>query len=122
VHLDLGSCIIRDWAAGDLAALVRHANNRNIWINVRDRFPHPYREEHGREFLSRISTQSPQTTWAIAAHGEAVGGIGLMLLTDVERVSAEIGPGRHLGGIPGLRPASHLCAAVRRQPGVDSRA
>jgi ribosomal-protein-alanine N-acetyltransferase len=91
VHLDLGSCIIRDWATGDLAALVRHANNRNIWINVRDRFPHPYREEHGREFLSRISTQAPQTTWAIGADGEAVGGIGLMLLTDVERVSAEIG-------------------------------
>ena len=91
MHLDLGSCIIREWAAGDLAALVRHANNRNIWINVRDRFPHPYREEDGREFLARMSTQSPPTTWAIVADGEAAGGIGLMMMSDVERVSAEIG-------------------------------
>jgi ribosomal-protein-alanine N-acetyltransferase len=91
VVLDLGSCIVREWAAEDLGALVHHANNRKIWINVRDRFPHPYREDHGREFLARMSTQSPATTWAITVDGEAVGGIGLMLMTDVERVSAEIG-------------------------------
>jgi RimJ/RimL family protein N-acetyltransferase len=34
---------------------------------------------------------SPVTSWAIVVEGEVAGGIGLMLQTDVERVSAEIG-------------------------------
>jgi RimJ/RimL family protein N-acetyltransferase len=91
VHLRLGSCIVRDWAAGDLDSLVRHANNWNIWINLRDRFPHPYTEADGRGFLSHVTSRDAQTVWAIEVDGDAVGGIGLVLMSDVERVSAEIG-------------------------------
>jgi RimJ/RimL family protein N-acetyltransferase len=72
---------------------VRNANNRNVWINLRDRFPHPYTEAVGRDFLAFASQQSPVTMWAIEVDGEAAGGIGLVFLTDVERVSAEIGTG-----------------------------
>lgn len=91
MHLRLGSCIVRDWAAGDLDSLVRHANNWNIWINLRDRFPHPYTEADGRGFLSHVTSRDAQTVWAIEVDGDAVGGIGLVLMSDVERVSAEIG-------------------------------
>jgi [ribosomal protein S5]-alanine N-acetyltransferase len=91
VHLALCSCIVRDWAAGDLHSLVRHANNRNIWMNLRDRFPHPYTEATGRDFLAHIAKQHPSTVWAIEVDGEAAGGIGIVPLTDVERVSAEVG-------------------------------
>ena len=35
--------------------------------------------------------QRPETAFAIAVNGEAVGGIGFQLQGDVERVSAEIG-------------------------------
>ena len=38
-----------------------------------------------------MSTTSPVTIWAIEVDGAAVGGIGLERLTDVERVSAEMG-------------------------------
>jgi RimJ/RimL family protein N-acetyltransferase len=82
---------VRDWALDDLQSLVRHADNRNVWINLRDRFPHPYTETSGREFLAHVTHQSPATMWAIEVDGEAAGGIGLVFLTDVERVSAEIG-------------------------------
>lgn len=75
----------------DLQPLVRNANNRNVSINLRDRFPYPYREEDGRRFLDHVAGASPATAWAIEIGGEAAGGIGLQLLTDVERVSAEIG-------------------------------
>lgn len=91
VHLSIGSCVVRDWAAGDVHALARHANNRKIWINLRDRFPHPYTDEHAREFLTHVAQQARPTVWAIEVDGEAAGGIGLVQLTDVERVSAEIG-------------------------------
>jgi RimJ/RimL family protein N-acetyltransferase len=87
----LGSCVVRDWAMQDLPSLVRHANNRNIWINLRDRFPYPYTEASGRDFLAHITTQTPSTVWAIEVDGHAAGGIGIVPMADVERVSAEIG-------------------------------
>lgn len=91
MHLSLGSCVVRNWGAEDLTPLVRHANNRNVWINLRDRFPHPYTEAHAREFLGHVVNHPAATVWAIEVDGEAAGGIGLVQLTDVERVSAEIG-------------------------------
>jgi RimJ/RimL family protein N-acetyltransferase len=91
VYLDLSSCLVRDWSLTDLASLVHHANNRSVSIHLRDRFPYPYREDHGREFLEHATTTIPVTAWAIDIDGYAVGGIGLMLQSDVERVSAEIG-------------------------------
>ena len=89
--LRLGRCSVRDWVAEDLPALVRHANNRKVWINLRDRFPHPYTEADGRAFLTHVVGRDQQTLWAIEVDGEAAGGIGIVLMTDVERVSAEIG-------------------------------
>ncbi len=82
---------MREWSLEDLQPLVRNANSREIWIHLRDRFPHPYLEEHGRNFLEHITTQAPPMVWAIEVDGEAAGGIGLEPQTDVERVSAEIG-------------------------------
>lgn len=91
MHLVLDRCVVRDWRDDDLASLVRHANNRRIWLTLRDRFPHPYTDAHGREFLAAIRGQRPATVWAIEAGGEAAGGIGIVRGSDVERVSAEIG-------------------------------
>jgi RimJ/RimL family protein N-acetyltransferase len=91
VHLRLGRCTVRPWADEDLPALVRHANNRKIWVNLRDRFPHPYTEENGRAFLAHVAQVARPTIWAIDVDGEAAGSIGIVLLSDVERVSAEIG-------------------------------
>ena len=47
--------------------------------------------EHARTFLGWLAKQPSPTVWAIEVHGEAAGGIGIELHSDVERVSAEIG-------------------------------
>src|SRR5262245_32181987 len=91
VQLALEKCLVRSWRAGDLDSLVKHANNREIWMNLRDRFPHPYTRRDGIEFLRQAQQQRPETAFAIAVGEEAVGGIGFQLNGDVERVSAEIG-------------------------------
>jgi [ribosomal protein S5]-alanine N-acetyltransferase len=91
MHLQLTRGVVRDWAADDVPALVRHGNNRNVWINLRDRFPHPYRERDAQWFVEQVGRGSPPTVWAIEVDGEAAGAIGVERLTDVERVSAEIG-------------------------------
>jgi RimJ/RimL family protein N-acetyltransferase len=91
VKLALATCEVRSWAAGDAAALVTYGNNRNIWLNLRDRFPHPYTPRDAQQFLRRMRAARPETAFAIDVAGEAVGGIGYLLQTDVDRVSAEIG-------------------------------
>jgi ribosomal-protein-alanine N-acetyltransferase len=91
VHIALPHCAVRSWRPDDLGSLVANADNRNIWLNLRDRFPHPYTRRAGREFIRLAMSQRPETMFAIAVDDEAVGGIGFTVLTDVERVSAEIG-------------------------------
>jgi ribosomal-protein-alanine N-acetyltransferase len=91
MRLPLSRCEVRSWRADDLASLVAYADNRKIWLNLRDRFPHPYTKRAGHDFLRAMLTQRPETAFAIDVGGEAVGGIGFAMLPDVERVSAEIG-------------------------------
>jgi len=91
VRLPLSLCTIRPWTETDADSLQRHANNRHVSIHLRDRFPFPYEMEQARTFLGWIAMQPSPTVWAIEVNGEAVGGIGIELHTDVERVSAEIG-------------------------------
>src|SRR6516165_7513269 len=91
MRLCLSRCEVRSWRADDLASLVAHADNRNVWINLRDRFPHPYTRHAGREFLRATLAQRPETAFAIDVGGEAIGGIGFAIMPDIERVSAEIG-------------------------------
>jgi ribosomal-protein-alanine N-acetyltransferase len=91
MRLILQACEVRSWRASDLDSLVKHADNRNIWINLRDRFPHPYTRRDGQRFIRSMRESSPETAFAIAVEGAAVGGIGFVLQQDVERVSAEIG-------------------------------
>jgi [ribosomal protein S5]-alanine N-acetyltransferase len=91
MHLLLKACEIRSWQSSDLEPLVTHANNRSIWLNLRDRFPHPYTARDGRAFLKHMREQQPETAFAIAVNGEAAGSIAFQLGGDVERVSAEIG-------------------------------
>jgi ribosomal-protein-alanine N-acetyltransferase len=76
---------------GDVTALARHANNRNIWINLRDAFPHPYTTRDARHYLRSVRRHAPETLFAIAVGDQAVGGAGFVLRGDIERVSAEIG-------------------------------
>jgi len=89
--LPLRSCTVRSWHPSDIPSLVANANNRNVWINLRDRFPHPYTEKDARFFLRSIQHLDRETFFAIAVEGTAIGGIGFRLQDDVERVSAEIG-------------------------------
>jgi ribosomal-protein-alanine N-acetyltransferase len=91
MRLDLTRCTVRPWLEADLNALARHANNRNVSIHLRDRFPFPYEIDHARKFLDWVVAQENPTVWAIEVDGEACGGIGIEQKTDVERISAEIG-------------------------------
>jgi len=91
MHLQLQRCEVRSWHADDVPSLVQHANNRRIWMNLRDRFPHPYTKSDGQTFIRNTRKMRPETFFAIAVDGAAVGGIGFVLQTDVDRMSSEVG-------------------------------
>jgi RimJ/RimL family protein N-acetyltransferase len=83
---------LREWQLSDVASLAENANNINIWNNMRDGFPYPYSEEDGKQFIEKaLSMPKPATLLAIDVEGKAVGSIGIVLHTDVERISAEMG-------------------------------
>ncbi len=91
MQLVLTRSIVRSWRTTDAESLALHANNRAIWRNLRDAFPHPYSLADAHAFLARARAMDPETFFAIEIDGAAVGGIGYSLHQDVERVSAEIG-------------------------------
>jgi RimJ/RimL family protein N-acetyltransferase len=91
MRLLLRSCEVRSWQAGDVSSLVANANNQKIWANLRDRFPHPYTARDGQTFVRNARGMRPETFFAIAVDGAAAGGIGFVLQSDVDRVSAEVG-------------------------------
>ena len=91
MELPAGRCTLRPFRPADAPSLARHANNRRVWRNLRDAFPHPYTPADAEWYIARVAGQSPVTTFAVDVGGEAVGGMGFKLGTDVERFSAELG-------------------------------
>src|SRR6266571_7689353 len=87
----LERCTIRDWHSDDATSLAKHANNRRVWLGLRDLFPHPYTIDDVTEFLRRATTEQPATNFCIDIDGSAVGGIGIRIGQDVHRHVAELG-------------------------------
>jgi len=91
MNLDCGTSIVRDWRDDDREALLRFANNRRIWRNLKDRFPHPYGEAEADAWLALAREHPERAGWAIEVDRLAVGGIGLKPGEDVHAKSAHIG-------------------------------
>jgi RimJ/RimL family protein N-acetyltransferase len=89
--LDLDICSVRSWRAQDAPQLARHGNSRDVWRNMRDRFPHPFGLRDAEEFIAAAQAREPESFFSIAVRDEAVGGIGYTLHDDIERVGAEVG-------------------------------
>lgn len=92
MRIETERLVLRPWREDDEEALARQADNRRIWINLRDRFPHPYTLEHAREWIGRcLAAPDPPLDLAIEHAGEPIGGIGLQPWPDVARFTAEVG-------------------------------
>jgi [ribosomal protein S5]-alanine N-acetyltransferase len=83
---------LRRWQKEDRERLAELANNRKIWLNLRDRFPFPYTTADAEAWIAHCGAeQGPPTQFAIEAEGELVGAIGFEALSDERRLGAEIG-------------------------------
>ena len=64
VEIKIGEWSLRNWGETDIPALVKYADNRKIWLNVRDVFPFPYTQNDADAWINRM--QDPLTNFAIA--------------------------------------------------------
>jgi len=81
--------VLRPWREDDAEALAQLANDRSIWLGLRDKFPHPYGIDDARSFIALAGTMPGW--FAVEVEGRLAGGIGVTPRTDVERVGAEVG-------------------------------
>jgi [ribosomal protein S5]-alanine N-acetyltransferase len=84
-------CALRPLVVADASSLAAHANDREIWLNLRDRFPHPYAVKDALAFIALLATAPHVTTFGIVVEKDVVGSIGLRPGDDIERCSAEVG-------------------------------
>ena len=82
---------LRAWRDDDVPELVRLANNRRVWVQLRDAFPHPYTPDAGRAWVSFANSHVPVTSFAVECDGVLVGGTGFVAGRDIERCNAEVG-------------------------------
>jgi len=83
--------LIREWQESDAEELAAQANDRRVWLGLRDAFPNPYAIEDARSFIAKANEKSPCTYFAIEVDGRVAGGVGYTERTDVERIGAEVG-------------------------------
>ncbi len=85
------SVLIRAWKTEDAIELVNLANNKKIWSNVKDFFPHPYTKQNAKEWLALNVGVQPVMNFVIEADGSFAGSIGMIQQQDVHRCNMEIG-------------------------------
>jgi RimJ/RimL family protein N-acetyltransferase len=83
----LRDCHLRD----DIAALVKYGNNRNIWLNLTDKFPHPYKQKNAEQWLEYVAATNEERVYAIATPDEAIGTISIHYKHGVDRLGGELG-------------------------------
>ena len=92
MEIKLSRCTLRPWRPGDEVSLARHADDRRVSGNLKDRFPFPYTAADATAWIEHVVGEGePARNFAIVVEGVAVGGIGVELGQDVFRRSAEIG-------------------------------
>ncbi|MDE2049658.1 MAG: GNAT family N-acetyltransferase [Gammaproteobacteria bacterium] len=91
VELVGARCIVRPFVVADAASVASVANDRRIWLQLRDLFPHPYHLADAEAWISHVRSFDPPHALAIVVNERAVGAVGLELMADINRRSAEIG-------------------------------
>lgn len=91
ISTNIPGCCLRSWKKEDKPALVHNANNRKIWRNLKDSFPHPYTEAHADVWITLASQAAPSIHVAIDLEGVAVGGIGIIAGEGTARYTGQFG-------------------------------
>jgi len=89
--IPIENCIVRSYRHYDGPSLVKYANNPRVAGMLRDMFPHPYTLASAEAWLYFVEKQPVESYFAIVRNDDCIGGIGLNLQNDVNRMNADIG-------------------------------
>jgi len=83
---------LRPWQEEDVEVLPALANNRLIWRNLTNRFPHPYLRQDAVAWVA-LANRDPTNArhFAIETEEGVVGGVGFERQQDLSTRTAEIG-------------------------------
>lgn len=92
LELPIAGVRLRPFLPTDASTLAQHANDRAIWLNLRDRFPHPYTLKDAEWYVKFVHNEGRNDLHlCIEAADEAVGSISVLFQDDINRREAEIG-------------------------------
>jgi len=83
--------LLRQIKLNDRKELAEIANNKKIWLNLRDKFPHPYSIDDADFYINMKLEEKTQFSFAIEYKDHFVGMIGLLPMNDIYRKTSEIG-------------------------------
>lgn len=86
-----GEVTLRPWRRSDAAAFLRLADDREIWLNLRERFPHPLTLPAAELWVAdHVEARPPLTSFAVLAAGEVAGGVTLRRREDPHSICADL--------------------------------
>lgn len=88
---EIEGCVVRPWGEADRAELVHIANDREIWRNLTDQFPHPYTEADAAFWVRHAGNSSPSLHLAIDVQGHLAGGIGIIAGEGIHQKTGQFG-------------------------------
>jgi len=92
MRIETEQFVLRNWREDDAERLAEIANNKKIYDNLRDRFPHPYTIEDAQRFIENAQEEGTQAILAaIEIGGRLMGSIGAFIQDDIYRYNTEIG-------------------------------
>jgi len=91
LRIDAGPVTLRRWRESDIDALVAEADNRAVWRNMLDVFPHPYTRSDGELWIGRCMRQEPPADLVLALEDQLIGACGANRRSGVSRYTANVG-------------------------------
>jgi len=88
---ELEGCFLRSWSETDTHELVGIANNREVWRNLTELFPHPYTEEDARFWVRHANAPSASLHLAIEFRGVLVGAVGIVAGQGIHERTGQFG-------------------------------
>lgn len=90
---EIDNIVLREWEEADAERLAEIANNKKIYDNLRDAFPHPYSIDDARQYIALQNNEDNKLSkvFAIVVDGKVAGSIGGFIKDDIYRKNAEIG-------------------------------
>jgi len=93
VELSLARCKVRTLEVGDANSLAQHANDKRIWAQLRDRFPHPYTTADATAFIGLILREGPLASMSTASAASALSVLRMCTDSPTHRRTRLLAPG-----------------------------